>query len=162
MIRHMHPMLAKRARFDADFMARLETGEQAVAKGTCYDVTEQGDGTGVGLCQMIVTDRRVLWTPAIDFTFLASLPLVDIETASETTVDTHRYVIRLSHEPLDRPRHAPAHNLLLFEWGNKVVVRRFRTTGFRFSRRDTAAAKAMRAELSSRGVFERRFEIHEG
>ena len=149
----MHPMLAKRARFDADFMARLQPSEQVLAKGTCYDVTEQGDEGTVGLCQMIVTDRRVLWTPAIHFTFLASLPLADIETGSETMVDTHRYVIRLSHKPLDRPRDAPAHNLMLFKWGNKVVVRRFRTTGFRFSRRDTAAAKALRAELSSRGVL---------
>jgi hypothetical protein len=143
-----------RDEFEARVEARLEEGEKALDWGSCRDITEQGttDLQGGNLVHVLITDRRLIWGPPQRLPFLASLQLDDVDSCAEETVK-HRYAIRLTHAPLDRLHTVPAHDLILFKWGDKDVVGSFTTTILVFSRRDTLAARALRVQLSRRGVL---------
>jgi hypothetical protein len=94
---------------------------------------------------VLVTDRRLLWTEGRR---LLSLPFELILRAQEIFEETHRYRLRLLHEPIERERD-PA-----FPWDLPQHVRRFRQrhrwnrlTDLPFSRANTAAAVAIRRAL---------------
>jgi len=140
--------------FTASAAALLEEGEESLAWGSCRDITERGtaDGGGGSLAQVLITDRQLIWGPPQQLTYLAALRLDDVDSCAEEAVK-HRYAMHLVHAPLDRLHTVPAHDFLLFRWGDKDVIGSFTKTALAFSRRDTAVATALRSQLSIRGLL---------
>lgn len=139
-------------RCDADLRRHLDPDEQIVATGRCEDITERGGpeprrrwldiGDGHG--------SKVRWVPHVDLRFEASLDLDDVTGVSERLVG-HRYAITLEHPSIARLRSVPAHQFLMFEWGNAVEKRPLARTVLALNRRDTEAACALREQLTTRG-----------
>jgi hypothetical protein len=100
----------------------------------------------------MVTDRRLRWVPHADLRFVASLHLDDVTAATEH-MRAHRYAITMDHRAITRLLPVPVRRFLWFEWGNAVSSARLARTKLAFSRRDTAAARALRHQLSSREVL---------
>jgi hypothetical protein len=136
---------------DAHIRSQLERGEQVLAIGRGEDMTEQRGGMS-GWTFVMVTERALRWIMHLDLKLEASLDLDDITGVAERTV-AHRYVIDLEHRPLTRLHHVPAHRFLKFEWGNDFARVVFTRTSLAFSRRDTAAARALRERLATRGLL---------
>jgi len=111
------------------------------------------DSGGAAWTFVMVTDRRLRWVPDARPRFEAALDL-DGVTAVSQRMKTHRYAIALEHAPLRRLHHVPAHRLLMFAWGNAVAEDLFTRTELASSRRDTAAARALREQLSLRGALD--------
>ena len=97
----------------------------------------------------MVTSRRLRWVPRAALRFEASLDLDAVTHVTETKKG-HRYAITLDHPPLVRLHHVPAHRSLIFRWGNAERLDEFTRTRLAFSRMDTSAAIALRAELARR------------
>ena len=136
---------------DAHMRNRLARGERVLAVGRGEDVTERGGGMP-GWTFVMVTDRALRWIMHLDLKLEASLDLDDITGVAEKTV-AHRYAIDLEHRPLTRLHHVPAHRFLRFEWGNDFAHHVFTRTSLAFSRRETAAARALRERLAARGLL---------
>ena len=136
---------------DATVRAHLDPGEDVLAVGRCEDITERGsiEAGGAAWTYAMVTDRRLRWVPRGDLRFEASLDLDDVTSASERSL-AHRYSIAMEHAPLARAHARPAHRFLVFGWGNAVGPATFVHTALAFSRRDTEAAEALRAQLRHR------------
>jgi hypothetical protein len=135
--------------------ARLEPGERILAKGRAFE--PHGDSfelsqviSGPG-CAVVVTQRRALWVGRRDQRWVRALPFAVVRSYVELT-QAHRYALALDHEGLDRLRWVPAHRFLLWSWGNAEEVRRVGRSVLGFSRRDTAAARAIRTQLQAAGV----------
>jgi hypothetical protein len=141
---------------EADLRTRLEPDEQVVAVGRCEDVTDLGgvDQGGAGWTFVMVTDRHLRWVPHVSLRFETALDLDDVTAALETT-SVHRYAITLAHSPIGALRVVPAHRFMSFQWGNATAVLTLSMTKLAFSRRDTAAARALREQLARRGVVAR-------
>jgi hypothetical protein len=60
---------------------------------------------------------------------------------------SHRYYLRMRHEPVRRLERAPKHRVLWFECGNTMQLQEGRETHFLFSRRDARAARTIRERL---------------
>lgn len=71
------------------------------------------------------------------------------------------YAVVLSHPPMARREHQPAHRFLWFKWGNASAERQRTTTIFRFSRRDTKAAQALRTALEQRNIPHQALQLDE-
>lgn len=136
---------------DAQVRNHLEPGEHVLAVGRCEDVTEEGR-MGPLRTFVMVTDRAVRWIANLDLPLEASLDLDSVTGVTER-MSTHRYAIDLEHRPLTRLHHVPAHRLLKFEWGNDFANDVFTRTSLAFSRRDTAAALALRERSTARGLL---------
>jgi hypothetical protein len=100
---------------------------------------------------IVVTDRRLIWTVGRE---VESLALSQILRAQEIFEESHRYRLRLFHEPIDRQRDVP------LPWDLPRHLRRWtrrktwnRTTNLPFSRADTEAAEAIRHGLARTGVI---------
>jgi hypothetical protein len=137
---------------DARVRSHLETGEQVLAIGRAEDATE-GDGAGAGWTFVMVTDRAIRWIPGLDLKLEASLALDSVTGAAEQMV-AHRYAIDLEHHPITRLHHVQAHRFLTWQWGNDFAYVDFTRTSIAFSRRDTAAASALRERLTAHGLLE--------
>jgi hypothetical protein len=135
---------------DAQIRCHLDPGEEVLAVGRSADVTEL-DGM-YGWTFVMVTDRALRWITHLDLTLEASLALDGVTGVTER-MTAHRYAIDLEHRPLRRLHHVPAHRLLRFEWGNDFAIGVFTRTSIAFSRRDTAAALALRERLAARGLL---------
>ena len=98
---------------------------------------------------IMVTDRMLRWVPDADLELEASLDLRDVTRVWERSF-RHRYAIALEHGPLTRPHWVPAHRVLTFAWGDRLVTTPLTRTRLAFSRRDTEAATALRERLSRR------------
>jgi len=138
---------------EADLRAHLEPDEQVVAVGRCEDITVRGgiDQGGAGWTFVMVTDRHLRWVPGVDLRFETAVDLDDVTAALETT-SAHRYAVTLHHAAVRALRRVPAHRFMTFRWGNATAVRTLKRTKLAFSRRDTDAARALRDQLSRRGV----------
>jgi hypothetical protein len=136
-------------------MARVEPGERVLAQGRAFephvdsfDLTMVISGPG---CAVVVTERRVLWVSRGDERWVRTLPFAVVRFYVETT-QAHRYALALDHESIERLRWVPAHRLLGWSWGNAEEVRSVTRSVLGFSRRDTAAARAIRTQLQAMGV----------
>jgi hypothetical protein len=128
----------------------LVPDEIVLAVGRCEDITLQGsiDAGGAAWTFIMVTNLHVRWVPHCRPPFEASLAFEDVIASFERS-RAHRYAISLRHAAIKRPHRVPAHRFLMFSWGNAVRIVRFTRTDFAFSRRDTTAARALRAMLAS-------------
>jgi hypothetical protein len=138
---------------DEAVRAHLDPGEEVLAVGRCEDVTEHGSlERGGGWTFVMVTNTRLRWVPHADLRFESALRLDDITAVTERSAG-HRYAIALDHGSLTRAHHAPAHRFLWFAWGNAIASSAMTRTELAFSRRDTAAAQALRDQASSRELM---------
>ena len=136
-------------------LARLETGERPLARGTAFEprndsfeLSELVSGPG---CAVVVTQRRALWVSSSDQRWVRTLPFAEVRSYVELS-QAHRYALVLDHEGMERLQWVPAHRFLGWSWGNAEALRPVRRSVLGFSRRDTAAARAIRMQLQARGV----------
>ena len=137
--------------------ARLEPGERILAQGRAFEPNSHCDSfelsqliSGPG-CAVIVTGQRVLWVSRDDQRWVRVLPFAVVRSYTECT-QAHRYALALDHEALKRWQCVPAHRFLFWSWGNAEDLRPARRSVLGFSRRDTAAARAIRTQLQAAGV----------
>jgi hypothetical protein len=97
---------------------------------------------GSGYLYLVVTNDRILWTDYVTPARVSALAFADV-TAFREEYESHRYFLRMHHEPVRRLERAPKHRVLWFEWGNTMKLQEGRETHFLFSRRDTRAARAI-------------------
>jgi hypothetical protein len=135
--------------------ARLEPGEQVLAQGRAFEphqvsfeLSQLISGPG---CAVMVTDGRVLWVSRSDQRWVRALPFAVVRSYTECT-QAHRYALVLDHEGLERWQWVPAHRFLGWSWGNAEKVRPVMRSVLGFSRRHTAAARAIRTQLQAAGV----------
>jgi hypothetical protein len=135
--------------------ARLEPGERILAQGRAFEpyrdsfeLSQLISGPG---CAVVVTDRRVLWVSRSDPRWVQVLPFAVVRSYFECT-QAHRYALVLDHERLERWQWVPAHRFLGWSWGNAEDLRSVRRSVLGFSRRDTAAAEAIRTQLQAAGT----------
>jgi hypothetical protein len=136
-------------------LARLESGERTLAQGRAFE--PHGDSfelsqliSGPG-CAVVVTDRRVLWVSRSDPRWVRVLPFAVVRSYLECT-QAHRYALVLDHESLERWQWVPAHRFLGWSWGDAEDLQPANRSVLGFSRRDTAAARAVRTQLQAAGV----------
>ena len=140
-------------RCEAHLRARLEPDERVIALGRCLDIKALGDidSGGAAWTFVMVTDRRLRWVPRVRLRYETNVDLDGVTAVFEQT-SAHRYAMALHHAPVRALREVPAHRFLWFQWGNAEAVRVLLVTTLAFSRRDTEAARALRAELDRRGI----------
>jgi hypothetical protein len=145
---------------DVAVRGHLEAGERVVAVGRCADITELGDvgEGGTARSYVMITDRKLRWVPHYDLRHEASLNLDDITQYRERTL-AHRWAIMLKHPSVEHPRMWPARQLpadlareLRAEGRLRDQPSPIPFTELAFSRRETAAARALRGSLDSRAV----------
>jgi hypothetical protein len=152
----------KRAFLACDVAVRghLEAGERVIAVGRCADITELGDAGEGGKARsyVMITDRKLRWVPHYDLRHEASLDLDYITQYRERSL-AHRWAIMLMHPSVDHPRTWPARRLPADLARELRAEGRLRDqpgpipfTELAFSRRETAAARALRGSLISRAV----------
>jgi hypothetical protein len=141
---------------EADLRGGLGPDERVVAVGRAEDITLRGDidAGGGGWTFVMVTDRHLRWVPRVRLRYATALELDGVTDALDRT-SAHRYAISLRHPAIYAVRDVPAHRLFGFAWGNTEAVRMLRVSILAFSRRDTVAARALRAELARRRVVPR-------
>jgi len=138
---------------EAHLRAHLEPDEHVIAVGRCEDITLQGDidSGGAGWTLVMVTDRHIRWVPHGLLRFATAVDLDDVDEAIERT-SAHRYAITLRHTKVHALRLVPD-PLRRLSGGEKEAVRELEATRLAFSRRDTEAARALRAQLADRRVI---------
>jgi hypothetical protein len=136
-------------------LERIEPDERILAQGRAFE--PHGDEvelsqliSGPG-CAVLVTQRRTLWVGRGDPRWVRTLPFAVVRSYVELT-QAHRYALALDHEDLDRLQWVPAHRFLAWSWGNAEELRPAGRSVLGFSRRDTAAARAIRTQLQAGGV----------
>jgi hypothetical protein len=142
---------------DAAVRTHLEVGEQVIAVGRCADITELTDieQGGVARTYLMITDRRLRWVEHYALANEASMNLSDITSYSERTL-AHRWAILLTHPSVEHRRLWPGRAMPADVAMELRVAGRLRDepgpvtfTEFAFSRRDTAAARALREALAT-------------
>ena len=131
----------------------LTAGEEVLAVGTADEfrhATEDFSPQGRGRF-LVVTSQRLLMTEYSDDAATEAIPFDDLVAWADGS-QYHRYVVKLSHPPMERLERVPAHRFLWVEWGtaSKPVTRE--TTTLRFSHGGTAAAAALRRALGNSAV----------
>jgi len=136
-------------------MARLEPGERILAQGRAFEphrdsfeLSQVISGPG---CAVLVTERRALWVSSSDERWVRTLAFAVVRSYVEIS-QAHRYALALDHQGIGRLQRVPAHRLLGWSWGNAEDVRPATRSVLGFSRRDTAAARALRMRLQAAGV----------
>jgi hypothetical protein len=136
-------------------LARLESGERVLAQGRAFqphddsfELSQLISGPG---CALVVTERRLLWVSSTDQRWVRTLAFAVARSYVELT-QAHRYALEIDHEGVERLHWAPAHRFLGWSWGNAEEVRPVTRSVLGFSRRDTAAARAIRTQLQAAGV----------
>lgn len=104
---------------------------------------------------VVVTDRRILRAGDLG---LVSVPLEAV-TAYDVQRDTHRWVVRLYHSPVD-PLRRKSDATQWWRWHDRRAYTRdtgrmWRETLLTFSREHTAAAVAIGRALEDRGIIAR-------
>jgi hypothetical protein len=126
----------------------LAQGRAFEPHGDDFELSQLISGPG---CAVVVTQRRALWVGRSDPRWVRVLPFALVRSYVELS-QAHRYALALDHQGVDRLRWAPAHRFLLWSWGNAEEVRPAGRSVLGFSRRDTAAARAIRTQLQASGV----------
>lgn len=121
--------------------AALLKDEMVIAEGRANE-----RHAGSGYLYLVVTNDRILWTDYVTPARISALAFADV-TAFREEYESHRYFLRMRHEPVRRLERAPKHRVLWFEWGNTMQLQEGRETHFLFSRRDTRAARTIRERL---------------
>ena len=136
-------------------LARVEPGERILAQGRAFEphrddfeLTQLISGPG---CAVVVTERRVLWVSRGDQRWARTVPFAVVRSYVELT-QAHRYALALDHEGLERLRWVPAHRFLFWSWGDAEEAGPVSGSVLGFSRRDAAAARAIRMQLQAAGV----------
>jgi hypothetical protein len=136
-------------------LERVEPDERVLAQGRAFE--PHGDEVDLGQlisgpgCAVVVTQRQTLWVGRGDPRWVRILPFAVVRSWVELT-QAHRYALALDHEDLDRMRWVPAHRFLGWSWGNAEEVRPAGRSVLGFSRRDTAAVRAIRIQLRAGGI----------
>jgi hypothetical protein len=127
-----------------------------VAVGRGEDITLRGDidQGGAAWTFVMVTDRHLRWVPGSRLRYETALDLDAVTGALERT-SAHRYAISLRHPAIRALRNVPKRRRFGYPSGDIDAVRELRISTFAFSRRDTVAARALRAELDRRGIVPR-------
>jgi hypothetical protein len=102
-------------------------------------------------CAIVVTERRALWLSNDDERWVRELAFTKVASYAEIT-HAHRYALALDHESIARLQRVPAHRFLTWSWGNSEAVGTVTRSVLAFSRRDTAAARALRVQLEKFAV----------
>jgi hypothetical protein len=136
-------------------MARVEPGERVLAQGRAFephgdsfDLTMVISGPG---CAVVVTERRVLWVGRGDQRWVRTLAFAVVRSYVEIG-QAHRFALSLDHGGIERLQWVPAHRFLGWSWGNAEDLRSVTRSVLGFSRRDTAAARAIRTQLQATGI----------
>ncbi len=150
----MTPGQQMRKECEARLRALVSADEQALAVGTADEFREpQGDLGVQGQWRLLlVTNSRLLFANWAKPHALHEEIAFDEVTQWADGTQYHRYVITLTHLPMTRHEHVPAHRVLWFAWGNAFKLRTRITTTLRFSHRGTAAAEALNAALEERNI----------
>jgi hypothetical protein len=128
--------------------AQLRPGEAGVAEGRVEEVRSEFEQ---GLSYIVVADERVVFGLAGD-SDTASLPFDDIRSYSEAS-HGDRWYLHLRHNPIARRRHRTFWEPYYGPDGPDAYDTRPEDETFlRFSRRNTAAARAILAQLKTRGI----------
>lgn len=142
---------------DAEVRRHLSADERVLAIGRCEDITEWGGPERGGITQgyVMVTTRKLRWVPGCSLAHEASLEL-DIVTGYTERSVAHHYAISMQHPPLERLRIMPGLELppelrdrLRAEGRLREGTGPFTYTELAFSRRDTVAARVLRAAIGS-------------
>jgi len=124
--------------------AALLGDERVIAEGRANELH-----AGSGYLYLFATHDRVLWTSYLRPERVFVLPFA-LVTALREEYDSHRYLLRMRHEPVMRMERAPRHRILWLTWGDTFKPQERRETHFLFSRRATRAAQAIREQLLGR------------
>ena len=148
---------------EASLRALVTEGETVIAAGTAEELAQLGPdlGSGTGWTFIVLTDRRVLFARwGSRATKHHEIELSDISAWADGT-QYNCYVIVLTHPGMQRRVRGVAHRFLWFAWGTSEssVVRT--QTIFRFSRRSTKLAIALRTELEARNLAKERLQFSE-
>ena len=135
-------------------LARLAAGERLLAQGRVDEIPLGSGPSGSTYDYIVVTDRRLLvgkHALAADRSRDFDITLDAVSSQAEH-LEGHRWFVSLRHEPVTRVRHRAKHNVLWMHWGDDWSPIADTDTVLHFSGRETAAAKALREQLASRGV----------
>ena len=134
-----------------DLVPREET---IVAVGTAEQLRELGPniGSGGGWTFVVVTVERLLFAPWGSPGKPHESILLDAVTRWTHGSQYNCHVIVLEHPPMTRKEWVAAHRVLWFKWGDVAAQVTRALTIFRFSRRETEAAKTIRAAMNERNV----------
>lgn len=134
-------------------VTHLDSSERVVARGRMAELGHMGpdrpslSAVGSAGDVLIVTDRRILWVTS-NPRWVTSLPFELVTSWTEIT-QAHRYALVLDHREITRLQWVFAHHFLWWSWGNAEGMRARTRSILGFSHRDTKAAQAIRAQLSS-------------
>ena len=136
---------------DEKLRGLVGAGERVLAGGTA-SLLRGSDDEGSGEWRfLVVTGQRLLSAHWGHPDRLHEDLSFDAVTAWADGTQYHRYVVLLRHAPVTRSQAGPWWHRLPF-LGRSVRKVTRTSTVLRFSRRDTAAASALRASLSDRGA----------
>ncbi|MFN2594997.1 MAG: hypothetical protein ABR579_08945, partial [Actinomycetota bacterium] len=121
----------------------IEPDEAVLGEGR-FDEASFENAQSMGY--IVVTDKRILLSPTLDKERSFNIPLETIASFSEVQ-EKHRYYLHLRHDPIER-RVWVSH----FARRRTLELIKSRETFLRFSRRDTAAAKALRDVLVASSI----------
>ncbi len=124
-------------------MTGLEPNEAVLAEGR---IDEASFENSQSMGYVVVTDKRVIVCPTLDAERAFSIPFPSITSFSEAE-EKHRYYVHLRHNPIERQDWVPH-----FARRPKLEVISTRETFLRFSRRNTAAAGALRERLAAKSI----------
>ena len=99
----------------------------------------------------LLTDRRILWGHVALPEHVGIVVLATI-TSFQELEQAHRWGVRLEHAAMRQRVHIPKHRMLWWAWGDEDAELPFTESTFRFSRRDTALASALREALIASGT----------
>jgi hypothetical protein len=138
----------RRERARGRLRQELVRGESVLAEGTAHWwYRERAEFHAY----LFVTPDQLLWTDDFGPSPVWTLPFT-LMTGYLEEYQTHRYILRLMHSPVERLEHGNRWRFLWWTWGNAERPQIRTGTTFMFSRRDTAAAVAIRHQLSRWGV----------
>lgn len=147
----MTPAYFTKKECEARLRSLLPADEPVLAVGTAEELPEllPDLGSGTGGDFLVVTPERLVFAGwGVSVVRPREIVFDDVTHWADGT-QYNSYAVVLTHQPMPRREHVPAHRFLWFEWGNAFadVVRP--TTIFRFSRPDTNAAKKLRSLLKA-------------
>jgi hypothetical protein len=139
----------------SEALHRLTMGESVLGEGradeflsTTFQVPESGYD------YVLVTASRILVAKDVqreDRSWDFELSWAQVREFAERDLG-HQWLLLLRHDPIVKTRHRPKYRFLWMRWGNAEVAAPETETCLRFSRRETAAAEAVRVQLAAQNV----------
>ena len=159
----LSPGPRKKKACEARLRALVPAGETIVAVGTAEELRRTGPdiGSGGGWTFVVVTHTRMLFADWGSPHQPHEEILLDEVTHWEDGKQYNCYALVLGHPDLIRRERVPAHGILWVKWGSVDADIARTQTIFRFSRPETAVAKALRAALEERNLRHVRLRFFE-